>query len=397
MGVEQVRWLGLSWLAGVNCRAPLFALAPLLPLAMRDLGMSFTLGGAVTGMPLLLMGLLSLPGGWLADHLGARRTVALASTGIALAAVGRAVAPDGFVLLASTLLLGAAIGVAQPALARAARELLPERVSLASSVYFNGLLLGGVGSAAATPYLLGYLGGGGENWRAALLLWATIALASAVGWGWVARGPGGASRPAVAGGWLQPLREAASIPGVPALTLVLGTQSAIFYTFSNWAPSYLTQRGWPLEAVGVPLLLLGFGTLVAGLVTVAVQSRLGSRWAIVLSGMAVAAGIAVFLVWPDQTAWLCALLVGAGTTMAFGITLAAPSVLAPAHRVGTTAGLMLAFGYVESAIGPMSIGALRDAFGSYELGWWLLLGFALVLVAAGLAVPGGPAPAPAET
>jgi len=43
---------------------------------------------------------------------------------------------------------------------------------------------------------------------------------------------------------------------------------------------------------------------------------------------------------------------------------------------------LLALGYVESAIGPVAIGGLRDAFGSYEIGWLLVLGLALVLIAA---------------
>jgi cyanate permease len=45
-------------------------------------------------------------------------------------------------------------------------------------------------------------------------------------------------------------------------------------------------------------------------------------------------------------------------------------------------------GYAESTIGPVAIGSLRDAFGSYEAGWLLVLALALVLTATALGIPG---------
>ena len=68
--------------------------------------------------------------------------------------------------------------------------------------------------------------------------------------------------------------------------------------------------------------------------------------------------------------------------------MAAPAELAPAHRVGITAGVLLALGYGESAIGPVALGGLRDAFGSYEAGWLVLVVLALVLTATAFGIPG---------
>jgi cyanate permease len=68
--------------------------------------------------------------------------------------------------------------------------------------------------------------------------------------------------------------------------------------------------------------------------------------------------------------------------------MAAPATLASAQRVGITAGVLLAVGYAESAIGPVAIGSLRDAFGSYEAGWLVVLALAVVLAVAALGIPG---------
>jgi cyanate permease len=70
------------------------------------------------------------------------------------------------------------------------------------------------------------------------------------------------------------------------------------------------------------------------------------------------------------------------------VALAAPAALAPAHRVGITAGVLLALGYGEATLGPLALGGLRDAFGSYSVGWLLTLGLALLLAATALGIPG---------
>jgi cyanate permease len=86
--------------------------------------------------------------------------------------------------------------------------------------------------------------------------------------------------------------------------------------------------------------------------------------------------------------WLCATAAGAGTTFIFAVCMAAPAALAPAHRVGITAGVLLAVGYGESTIGPVALGGLRDAFGSYEAGWLVVFVLAVVLAATALGIPG---------
>ena len=160
--------------------------------------------------------------------------------GITLAGIVRAFAPDGAVLLSGTVLLGLAIGALQPALPRVARDTLPHRTPLATAIYFNGLVVGGAAGLALTPLLVDVIGG----WRGVLLGWAAVGAVATVGW-IVLRPPRqvelqrGRLR-------LQDIRDALTLPGMAALSLAMGTQSAIFYTFSSWAPTYLVARGWSL-------------------------------------------------------------------------------------------------------------------------------------------------------
>src|SRR5438552_15575191 len=91
--------LGLSWLAGFNSRAPLLAVGPLLPLLQHDLNLSATWAGAISGAPLLLMGIISMPGGVVTDRLGAGSTLDLTQIVTVLAGAARGLWPHPFALV----------------------------------------------------------------------------------------------------------------------------------------------------------------------------------------------------------------------------------------------------------------------------------------------------------
>ena len=381
-GRRQIFTLACAWLAAVNARAPLLAIGPLLPLVIADLGMSFTIAGLLSGLPLLLMGASGLPGGWLSDRFGARLVMIWCLVGVTAGGVARALAPNEAGLLLGTVLLGLSIGTLQPALPRTARDTLPHRTPLATAIYFNGLVVGGAAGLALTPLMAQALGG----WRGVLLGWAAVGAVAMLGW--LALRP--ARHVELHAGPLRPadIWQAICLPGMAALTLSMGTQSAIFYTFSSWAPTYLVGRGWSLAAATFPVAMLPVSSVIASAFSTPLEAALGRRAVIAGSGAVIALGLALFLIWPDQSVWLCAIAIGVGTTCAFSVCMAAPATLAPARRVGITAGVLLALGYAESAIGPVAIGSLRDAFGSYEAGWLVVLALGVLLTVAAFGIPG---------
>jgi CP family cyanate transporter-like MFS transporter len=352
---------------------------------MSDLGLTFTIAGLLSGLPLLLMGLSGLPGGWLVDRVGAHQVMIWSLAGVTLGGVVRALAPNEAVLLAGTVLLGLAIGILQPALPRVARDTLPQRIRLATAIYFNGLVIGGAAGLALTPLLVNLAGPAG--WRGVLAGWAAIGALTTVGW-MLLRSARHAELHRGRLRWSD-IWAALQIPGMAALTLAMGTQSAIFYTFSSWTPTFLVaDRGWSLAAATLPVAMLPATSIVASTIAAPAEARLGRRTMIAISGSVAAVGLGLFLVWPDQTVWLAAIAAGAGTTWAFSVCMAAPAALAPAKRVGVTAGVLLALGYGEATLGPLALGSLRDAFGSYTAGWLLMLAMALLLAATALGIPG---------
>jgi CP family cyanate transporter-like MFS transporter len=137
-------WIAVSllWLAGVGLRLTILAVPPVISLIQADLQLSGTEIGILTGLPIVLFGVAALPGSLLIARFGA---VAILVTGLTIAGIAsalRGAVLDVFVLYGATIVMGAGIAIMQPALPPLVRQWLPERVSFATALYTNGLLVG---------------------------------------------------------------------------------------------------------------------------------------------------------------------------------------------------------------------------------------------------------------
>ena len=75
----------LITLVGFNLRSVLLGVPPVLPLIQHDLGLSYTLTGFLTALPVLVLAVGAWPSGLLAERIGARLSV---SIGLGLLATG---------------------------------------------------------------------------------------------------------------------------------------------------------------------------------------------------------------------------------------------------------------------------------------------------------------------
>lgn len=374
--------LFMSWLTAVNLRAPLVATGAVLPLMRPALHLDATVGSLLTALPLLLMAVLSLPGGAWADRWGARRILALSQWATVVGGALRAAASGAPGLLAAVALLGAAIGVAQPALASMAQAVARTRATHATTVYANGLVLGGLfGSALSVPLLLPLAGPLG--WRGVFLWWAVLGVLTAAGWVFV-RVPDQEATPPPASSRAQ---SGGPMPGMVPFMITFAAQSAMFYGLATWLPSYFVASGWHLAAATLVASLVSVGSVPGGLLAPLLTRRWGGfRRPIVWAGLtASAAGFGLWL-WPSG-AYLWTLVVGATSALVLTVDMAAPAVLSPPARVGRDAGLLLTVGYGGAVVGPLAIGVLRDLTGGFAAGLAFLGLTGLLWAWAGRRVP----------
>lgn len=357
------RWLvgGAIILLAANLRVAVGSLGVVLETVRGDLGMSATIGGVLTTLPVLCFSIFGVGSARSVRRLGLHHTavivLVMVGAGLALRSV---VHSGGLFLLCSVLTLaGAAVGnVILPPLVKAH---FPDRIPLMSALYGSALLAGASISSITTVPLSQALGG----WRPGLGLWAGFAVVAVAPWLLMLRRDLHAGPPTVAH---IPVRALARSRLAWAMVVVFAAQSAGAFAQFGWFPEILTDSGVSAREAG---------TMLGVITAVGIPVTLSLPWLIS------AVGDRAWLPWGfsalTATGWLGVLLNPAGAPLLWAILLGLGggaftwTLTMIARRTRTTAGTTVlsvvtqGLGYLLAGIGPFGIGALHDMTGSWDV------------------------------
>jgi MFS transporter, CP family, cyanate transporter len=350
------RRLFLLWLAGIDLRLTILAVPPLLPLIHRDLALDEKSVAVLSGLPLLLFGLMAVPGSLLIARIGARRALITGLLIVALASGLRGAGASAAVLFPMTFAMGAGVSIMQPALPALVGRWFPASVAPATAVYANGLLIGEVlGAGLTIPLILPLVAG---SWEWSFALWAVPVLLTALlmilG---TAEVPSPTARRAR---WWPDWRD----PRLWQLGLLQGGCSVLYFACNAFIPDYLhaTQRS---DLVNSCLTALNAGQLPASLLILLFARRLaGRRGPYIAAGTIGLLGLAGLLLSGASGMIASAAAIGFCSAFVLILTLALPPLLAAPEDVHRLSAGMLAIGYTLSFIVPFVGGAIWDATGS---------------------------------
>ena len=371
------------FLAGLAFRVPILVVGPLLKDVQAELGMSHGVAGLLSSIPVLCMAFLAPFGPVLAASIGPRAAVAACVVATAGFGLLRALAPDAVLVILLTVGIGFGMGMVGPVFTQVVRSALPRRPTLGTGAYAMGYIIGSSAAAAAAVPLAAALGG----WRGAFAAVAVVSFGSLVGWLLLAPRD-------------HHVRVAPRMPRLPLrspigwlIGMAFGFQSILFYAAIAWLPSIYIERGWSAgDAAALNAFFAGLGiitTLTVPLVARRVRTR-RVQLAIAASLAVIGTiGIAVGGDGPPDAganglvAYLAVISLGFGIGIFFPITLALPidAASSPAES-SALAALMLLVGYTFAAVGPVVLGAVRDATGNFFVAGWLLVGVAILMLAA---------------
>ncbi|MFC9325869.1 CynX/NimT family MFS transporter [Kitasatospora sp. NPDC057015] len=368
-------------LVALNMRACLAAISPMVGEIQQTLGLSSTVSGLITTVPVLFQGLGAPLTPRLTRRFGTERVV-LGAVLVLGAGVLLRVLPSIAALFAGCVVIGVAIAVLNVSLPGLVKREFPGRAATMTGVYSTTMLVGATLAAGVSVPLEKALGGG---WQASLGAWSVLALIAAVAWlpqvlrsrqerAVVAAAPAG---PPIEGIWRSPLAW--------RISLFMGISSLLVYTLVAWLPTILADHGMDRGEAG---LVFAFSNLVqvagAFLVPLAAGRMTRQRGlAVAMAGLN-ALGIAVLLLSPVPGAWVSATLLGIAQGGSLGLALAfivlRTGSAAGAARLG---GMTQAVGYLVAAAGPVGAGALHQLTGSWNTPLVLLLVLAGVAAVAG--------------
>ncbi|HLO34550.1 MAG TPA: MFS transporter, partial [Candidatus Deferrimicrobium sp.] len=148
-GAARLRRLApliVLFVVALPLRPQIVGVASLIATIQDDLGLSHTLAGVATTIPVLCMGLFALATPALVGRIGKRRTLTAGLGLIAGAGLARSVSADAWSFLLLTVGIGIGIGIGGAVLPVVVRTMTPDRALGGTAAYAAGLQLGSAAS-----------------------------------------------------------------------------------------------------------------------------------------------------------------------------------------------------------------------------------------------------------
>ena len=359
-GAQSALLIGGVVLVAANMRPLATSVGPVLHQISSGLRLSGATAGLLLTIPVLCFGAIAPLAPLLSRRLGIARTVALILSAI-IAGLLLRVSGGVLMLFAGTTLAAAGAACGNVLLPVVVRRSFADRVGRMSSLYTTALVAMAAIAAGATVPLAHLLG---HSWRGGLAFWAAPAIVALVVWlPQLRREP---VAPAHAPRQVK-MREVTRDRITWHLTLFFAVQSWGFYATLAWLPSIFESHGIGSTSAGLLLGLSGAMAVPAALLVPSLAVRWADQRALAAGLTAVTlCGYGGLLLAPTSAPVLWALLIGLGQGACFPLALT--MIVLRSGSAQQTAGLsthVQCVGYLLAAAGPLTIGALHDATGSW--------------------------------
>ncbi len=372
---------------GFNLRGAITSLPPVFPELAASLHLSTAEISVLAATPVICFGVVSGFAALLSRRHGEERVLLAALVALAVGLLLRGAAP-GALLFPGTVLAAAAIAVMNVLLSSLIKRRWPERAGFLIGLYITALSVGAItgslvsvplwdGTGGSVPLTLGWLAGPAAL---AALLW--LPQARHVPRTIPARCPGPALSAAA-----RPHRVAVHRHALAwQVTAFMGIQSLLYYAALSWLPTILRDRGASAGTAGDLLALMGVGNLAVSLAVPVLAQRMRAQYALVVPTVAaMAAGLAGIVYLPLGSAVVWALILGAGQNAALSLAIFFTMARAPFPAAAASlSSLAQAVGYLLASAGPLEVGLLHSATGSWNPPLAVLFALTGVLLVAGL-------------
>lgn len=376
--------------AGLN----LFAVSPLLPLAIDDYGISRAEAGMLISLPMLIGAFLGIPGGMLTARIGLKRAYMLSWAAMGLLALS-AVTPSFPAMLLLRLCYGVGLALMVAASGPLVMQWFRRREILIINALNTAILSLGVAISLAGAVPLAELLG----WKTALTVFSGVGVIGAILWPLAPKDrPSSVPDASIPGENVKTggisIREVVGVLRGRTVALLVAADAGIFVQYTaltGWLPTFYNEaRGISLSEAGFLTSILPFVGIFAVIAGGALPMRFSYRAILLLSGvLAVAGGLGSFLLSPPAGIYLSVVALGIGSWLYVPTLLTVPMRLpgATPERVAVVWGSFMTFSGIGMFIAPIMVGALRDATDTFLIGFLICAAASWALIIAGILLP----------
>ncbi len=363
--------VGILFIA-INLRPALASVGPLIEDIREATGLSNTMLGVLTTLPLIMFGLVSTLTPLFTRRFGIGGTLLGA---MALLAIGIGIRSIAWMpaLYFGTFLFGIAIAFGNVLLPGLTKRNFASNSGFITSLY-SAVMAVGASLAAGVSVPLAH--GAGLGWRGSLGVWSILAIIAFFVWmPQLSR----LTKIKANQGYLKAMKSLGKTHLAWKVALFMGLQSMTFYIILAWLPAILQSRGYDASFSGWMLSLSQatgiLGSLIVPVLAGRIKDQRGIVWFLVIIEVIAIIGLLL-----PQFGWIALWVSLIGFVLGGTFGLALLFIVLRSHDAESAtelSGMAQSIGYLVAATGPIIFGSIFDFSGS----WTFSLVFLFVIAA----------------
>ena len=371
-------FIGIVLLAAI-LRGPLTAVGPLIPAIRDSLGVSNTVIGTISTLPLLAFTFISPFAPKLANRFGIEKTIFLSLIILGIGIMLRSITGVPLLFI-GTALIGIAIAFGNVLLPGFIKMSYPFKVGIMTGIYSVSMnIFGSIATGISAP--LSEIGNIG--WQGSLGAWMILVVILLFIWYSQLKNPLTSSEFVY-----EKERKKKNIWTsfiAWQVTIFMGIQSLMFYTTTTWLPEVLQFNGYSPNKAGWIVSLMLLSTIPLTFIVPVVADRMKNQMVLgALSGLSFFLAIIGFLYGPNSLIIVYVLLIGIGCS-GFSLAMMFFSLRTKnGFEAAELSGMAQSFGYLLAAFGPVLFGSFYDLTQSWTAPFMMLLVFSVINTITGI-------------
>ncbi|MDQ0089939.1 CP family cyanate transporter-like MFS transporter [Paenibacillus anaericanus] len=349
-------------LTSATLRAPITGVGSLIGQIQADTGLSHTMTGMLTTLPLIAFAIFALVAPKLSRRFGMEWTLIYCMVALT-AGIAIRYFPNTLALFAGTALIGSAIAVCNVLIPGLIKREFPHKVGLMTSLYTSSMnMWAAIASGISIPLSNSFLG-----WRGSLSSWVILSIVTTLIWL-----PQLRRKPAKIGsnGSVTSRKSGSVWRSSVAwkVTIFMGLQSVMFYVGITWLPEILHEQGMSPGKAGWMLSLMQIMSMAGSFIMPLIASRMRSQKLLAASSAALfLIGFGGIWLGLPSFAPLFIMLIGLGCGTTFSLVILFFSLRTrTAEQAAELSGMAQSIGYLLASIGPTLFGFLHDRSGNWD-------------------------------
>ncbi|MDL2212283.1 MFS transporter [Erysipelotrichaceae bacterium OttesenSCG-928-M19] len=357
-------------------RSTIVIVGPISDIIINDLNISATDFGLITTIPLIVFALSSAIIPFIAGKNGLINTLIGGLILVMIGSILRAV-DNYYVLLFGTIFLGFGISISNVLLPAIIKEYGQQRKAAYTSIYLcMQNIFASIASGIAFTIALAF------SWNFLMLIWILPTVIALLLWFQYKKGHQTAKTQINAFS-IDIVKQMLKSPYAWMISLIMGSQSVIYYTNTTWLPTIATNLGLSQSFISFLMISFQLAALPAlFLIPLLLKKIKRNTDMLILSAAAIFSGIILILLANSAAPFYIGTLLlslGTGGCFAWVVAIITENTKSSQHASSLSA-MSQTIGYTMAAIGPVIGGLLVDITNSPQTIIYFLLAIASLIV-----------------